>query len=61
MKRVLEIAFGIFTGVFMVGTVGVCYEKYTSNQREIERLKKRLDVIDKQLECLEVIEEEVDD
>jgi hypothetical protein len=49
MKRVLEIAFGIFTGVFMVGTVGVCYEKYTSNQRETERLKKRLDVIDKQL------------
>lgn len=60
MKRVLEIAFGIFTGVFMVGTVGVFYEKYTHNYRDIERLKKRLDVIDKQLECLEVVEEDYD-
>lgn len=61
MKRILEIAVGIFTGVFMVGTIGVMYEKYTHNHRDIERINKRLDKIDKQLECLEVEEVVVDD
>lgn len=61
MKRIIEIASGIVSGVFIVGLAGMLYEKHCRNEREIERLKKRLDVIDKQLECLEVIEEEVDD
>lgn len=61
MKRVLEIASGIVSGVFIVGLAGVCYEKFEQNHKEIERIKKRLDKIDRQLECIEVVEEEVDD
>ena len=60
MRRILEIASGIVSGVFIVGLAGSCYEKFEQNHKEIERLKKRLDKIDKQLECIEVVEEDDD-
>ena len=60
MRRIFEIAAGIVSGIFISGLAVITYEHCSYQQREIERLKKRLDVIDKQLECLEV-EEVVDD
>lgn len=58
MRRILEIASGIVSGAFIVGFAVMAEEKYDRNHREIERLKKRLDRIDRQLECIEVVEEE---
>ena len=61
MKRIFEIAAGIVSGIFISGLAVITYEHCSYQQREIERLKKRLDKIDKQLECIEVVEEEEDD
>lgn len=61
MKRFFETMFGTL-GAGLIFCIAVFVgDKFNENQKDIKRLKKRLDKIDRQLECLEVIEEEVDD
>lgn len=62
MKRIVETMLGTL-GAGLIFCIAVFVgDKFNENQKDIKRLKKRLDKIDRQLECIEVVEdEEVDD
>jgi hypothetical protein len=62
MKRIVETMLGTLGGGLILCLGVFIGDKFDENQKDIKRLKKRLDKIDRQLACLEVVEdEEVDD
>ena len=58
MKRIVETMLGTLGGGIILCLAVFVGDKYCENQKDIKRLEKRLEKIDRQLECIEVVEEE---